>query len=38
MLGFHPYFDTWHNWTAELSAVSPSRTLPAWKYLGTHFC
>jgi len=38
MLDFQPFLTFGTTGTAELSAVSVGRNLPARKFLGTHFC
>jgi len=32
MLGFHPYFEIRHNWTAEFSALRDGRNLLSRKF------
>ena len=38
MLGFHPYFDIWHNQDGRAVSSTRRRALPQRKFLGARFC
>jgi hypothetical protein len=38
MLGFHPYFDTWHNQDGTVVSYTRRPLFTPWKFLDTEIC